>query len=214
MGDDIVVSPEIFASVVVNTKSVKLVLTGIHFQAICREMAEKQDADIMVERMDLTIRDMNGIVDTDRFVSAICKLKELSISSISGKINENENICQKAMFEAINSCSDLKLKNLKMESTNLSLIPAETLASAVIKLESADLSHARLTTNQIETLCKSIIEPASIKLKSLNLCGNNNLRNIEMDTLTAVHTKLVDSDIFSAAYWPYWQEFIKKYFGH
>ena len=55
MGDEIVVSPEIFASVVVNTMSVKTVLTGIHFQAICKEMTEKEDAGIMVERMDLTI---------------------------------------------------------------------------------------------------------------------------------------------------------------
>ena len=109
------VNSDIFASVLVNTKSVKTFASENQLQTICRAITEKQDSDLRVEKLDLEILRINQI----SIFSTICKLEAFRVSRMMGKTEGHVSLCGlkrvstlSGIFEVISECSNLKLKSL------------------------------------------------------------------------------------------------------
>ena len=80
-----------------------------------------------------------------------------------------------ALFAKIINSQDMnRLKSLNIKSNNLSSVPKDLLAKAVVRLKRIKLYYTRLTAAQVGTLFAKIVNsPDMNRLKSLNIKWNN-----------------------------------------
>ena len=94
-----------------------------------------------------------------------------------------------ALLDLIANSNDHKLKHLSLEGNILSFVPGHTVASAVCKLQTAEIDRTKLTTEQLDTLFTLICDTTTLKLHTIKLF-NINLTQVNPHTLATAVCRL------------------------
>ena len=100
-----------------------------------------------------------------------------------------------ALFNKIASDENIKLLKLSTEViTNLSHIPADTMAEAVVRLKEIDVNDTFLTPEQVQSIFNKIANCENLKLTHLNI-RRNDLSSVPVDVLVEAISRLETVDL-------------------
>jgi len=112
-------------------------------------------------------------VDPELLARGVTRLEDVYFTNITNEQSE-------AIFTAI-SQNNSQLKKLNLRFINLSCVDPAVLAKAVARLEEVDLRHTELSTEQLNSLLKSVQKDT--KLKKLLLQGNQ-IAELDVDVVS------------------------------
>ena len=119
---------------------------------------------------------------------AVVKLEEISLEGISTEQAES-------IFTAIAESEDITLRDLYMSGDFWTVSPS-VFAQAVSRLEEIDLGIDKVSNEQLEALCSSVVETRDLKLKKLT--GNFDLTSVPAEVLCQVKRKVTVTEV----HWP------------
>lgn len=129
-------------------------------------------------------------VSSDLLTKAISGLKQADLSDTSMTIEQCESLCTKTTSKT----SSTLLEDLSLRSVPLSRVPADLLAQAVIRLNSADLSHTYLTRQHVSIIFTRLLQKQHKNLRNLNL-SNVDLSRVLCDNLGKSISELESADL-------------------
>ena len=95
-----------------------------------------------------------------------------------------------ALFNKISSDENIKLLKLSTDViTNLSHIPPETMAVAVVRLKEIDVNDTFLTAEQVQSIFNKIADCENLKLTRLNI-SDNDLSSVPADVMVKAISRL------------------------
>ena len=119
---------------------------------------------------------------------AVVKLEEISLGGISTEQAES-------IFTTIAESEDIKLRALYVSGDFWTVSPS-VFAQAVSSLEQIDLGIDKVSNEQLEALCSSVVETRDLKLKKLT--GNFDLTSVPAEVLCQVKRKVTVTEV----HWP------------
>jgi len=135
-------------------------LTSHQLETLFNEM--KSNSKLLhLNLSDNPLSDVNPIT----MVSSLCKLESLSLAKTSLSTQQLNILCSTW------AQSTPSLKHLDLSRNDLSSVPAKHLADIALHMESLDMSHAKLTSDQANDLCTAVGH--SRNLTSFDLSYNN-----------------------------------------
>jgi len=173
------VQPELLTSVI--TMSLETVtlkggdLTTLQIESILTSI---RDADIKLKSLHLRCNDLSEI-DPNLMAEAVSKLETVSI------------VLTKEQAETVLTAvrdNDTRLKCLHLESTDLSRVDANLMASALSKLETAYINDTELTKKQAETVL-AVFRDGNPQIKVLHM-EDSDLSDVNPDLLGEAVAKL------------------------
>jgi len=164
--------PELLAQVVTQLEEVELSngqVTTQQADAICTAIL----GNSRLKRLELTNLDLSS-VEAPIMAQAVTELEELSLCNT--RLTSQQVV---AIFSAIDSAT--KLRILKIRHLNLSVVDADLVARAVIRLETVWLHSTGLTGQQVARILGQ--SRASTSLKELVLCGYGGGEDVDEELL-------------------------------
>ena len=135
-------------------------LTSHQLETLFNEM--KSNSKLLhLNLSDNPLSDVNPIT----MVSSLCRLESLSLAKTSLSTQQLNILCSTW------AQSTPSLKHLDLSRNDLSSVPAKHLADIALHMESLDMSHAKLTSEQANDLCTAVGH--SRNLTSFDLSYNN-----------------------------------------
>jgi len=180
--------PNLLARVVAKLEDVNFTSTDLTSQQ-CKAIFRFADGDIKLKNLNLDSCDLSSI-DPETLARVVAKLEEVDLASTDLTSQQ----C-KAIFRC--AAGDTKLKNLSLDSCDLSSVDPETLARVVAKLEKVEFASTNLTSQQRKAIIRCA--DGDSKLKNLHL-DNCNLSSVDPETVARVVAKLEDVEDYELAW--------------
>ena len=144
-------------------------LTQDQLEGVIQTIAQSEGDQLKLNKIDLRYNNFSSI-SSDTLSRSSVRLEKISL--------ENSQLSQEqiiAILTRITDCidGDLKLKHLEIGKNDLSKVPTDLLVQSVIKLEDVSLRESQLTSEQIDTIFKTIAERKELQLKSLDVRLND-----------------------------------------
>lgn len=184
------VDPETVALAVTNVEEIILIRVQLlsTYEAIFRAISQSEP-----KLKKLAIHNnyyiMDWVRDVDSMAKAVCKVQHVALDMCELTSNQLE-----AMFTNIATSIDLKLQNLEIsfsgECSDVSGVFPEVLASAVCRLKRCNLFNSGITPEQVEELCKEIVNCKNLQLSHLNIGNMSDLEDVEKDILASAVVRL------------------------
>jgi len=180
------VEPEVLARAAVKLEELGLKDTKLRTEQISSILATIAQEDTKLKKLNLEGNDLSH-VEPEVLARAAVKLEELDLSYTELRPEQITSI-----FTTIPQ-EDTKLKKLNLEGNDLSHVEPEVLATGAVKLEQLGLQDTKLRPDQITSIIITIAQE-DIKLKKLNLCGND-LSHVEPEVLSRAAVTLEEWDV-------------------
>ena len=78
-----------------------------------------------------------------------------------------------SLFSHIADSKELRLRTLHLDDNDLSLLPAELISDALVRLERVSLTGSHLQPDQVQAIFNKIVESDEMRLEDLELLGQN-----------------------------------------
>jgi len=184
------VDPESLALAVTKVEEIDLISVQLKntYEVIFRAISQSEPK---LKRLAILCNDeiMDWVRDVDSMAQALCKVQTVELWSVGLTTNQLE-----AMFTNIATSIDLKLENLEINSDgecfDVSGVSPEVLASAVCRLKRCNLSSSEMTPEQVEELCKEIVNYKNLQLSYLNIGNMSELEDVDKDILASAVVRL------------------------
>lgn len=154
-----------------------------HVNTLFRTIAESpvmrmKSLDTWVYHKDLSV------VSPAVLSAALVRLEEVSRA---------ENLTQdqlESLFKKIASCDDMKLRRLDIyKRIDLSAVPSDTLAEAVVRLKEVNISGTNLSPDQVQNIFSSITNCPCLALNNLDI-SQNDLSSVSPEILAESISRL------------------------
>ena len=194
------ISPDILAEAIVRLESVVMnrwyswaELTPGQFLSIFHKIANCEN--LRLTELDIIYNDLSS-VPADVLVKGISRLEIINLCRTELTSSQAQSI-----FHTIAKCENLKLKELNIESNDLSSVPADILVEAIRRLTRVHLEGTLLTPAQMNDIFTLVAERTSQNLRFIYLWGNDvsycvprNLRKRAKDNYSVHIYKDSDND--------------------
>ena len=205
---------EVLSEAVVRLSEVDLsstCLTDLQLETVVRRITQCEDLEARrLRRLDISKLCLSSL-PACLLSQLVLRLEEVSL--LRTELSQSQ---LSGVLEAIlDSRCPLLLSKLNLTRNDLSSVPADLLAGALVRLQEATLFQTELGTRQVESLCQAVVSSQSPNLRSLRLSYNNlfsvsasllsqavvrleevNLRttNLQSDQILQVCRAIVDTD--------------------
>jgi len=153
-----------------------------------------ESEDMHLKRLYLTGQDLAS-VEPNILSEAVVRLEEVSMTNLSP---EQMN----CIVTAILKSDKMKLKRIDLDHQNFSLVSADILSKALIKLEYVDLyDNTILPPEHLDSIFKAITQSEALGLKELYL-GGVNLSSVPPNIISQALVKLEDVGLFETELTP------------
>ena len=162
------ISPELVSRAVTKLEKFDVhicTLTDAQISAVLTKLSVEKD--LILKILDLSNNYLRS-VPTQTLVAGISSLEEVDFSEshlTSEQLTE--------IFSRLSLQKDHKLRNLYLDSNDLSSVPTENLVAGISSLEVVDLSRTRLTTQQLKAIYRMVADRRCFWLREINLQKNN-----------------------------------------
>ena len=126
---------------------------------------EEEESVKKLESMNMMDVDLSD-VDSQLMASAIVRVKSVDMSGTYLTADQVNTLCCRIIEEEE---SVKTLECLNMMDVDLSDVGSQLLASAFVRVKSVDITDTDLTTDQVDTICKMIIEKNCLILEDLTM---------------------------------------------
>ena len=172
------IPPELFGDALVKIKSLVLFSSvGAISEDQVLSLFRKISHSEQMRLRELTLFILNiSHISADIISEATIKLKTFMARSCR---STSEQVS--AIFAKLSTSQDHKLRILKLPNDHLSSVSTQNLVGGISGLETADLSHSRLTTEQLTGIYRMVADRKCSRLRKIN---------IEMNGLSSISSYL------------------------
>ena len=163
---------EVLSEAVVRLSEVDLsstCLTDLQLETVVRRITQGEDLEARrLRRLDISKLCLSSL-PACLLSQLVLRLEEVSL--LRTELSQSQ---LSGVLEAIlDSRCPLLLSKLNLTRNDLSSVPADLLAGALVRLQEATLFQTELGTRQVESLCQAVVSSQSPNLRSLRLSYNN-----------------------------------------
>ena len=184
------VDSQLLAKAAVRLKKVDIsdtCLTTDQANTLCRTIIEEEESVKKLEALNMILGNLSG-VDSQLLANAVVRVKSVDISGTHLTTDQVNTLCQNIVVEEE---SVKKLESLNMIKEDFRDVDTQLLANAVVRVKNVDISNTHLTTDQVNTICRTIIEEE----ESVKKLGSLNMMNGDSQLLASAVVRLKHVDI-------------------
>eukprot|EP00092_Neocalanus_flemingeri_P039667 GFUD01043199.1.p1 GENE.GFUD01043199.1~~GFUD01043199.1.p1 ORF type:complete len:563 (-),score=118.93 GFUD01043199.1:254-1942(-) len=178
------ISNNLFAKSLIQLEKVSLACTVMDVEQL-ETLFELISKESKIKELDLLDTDLTGI-GAELMGSAVNKLEKANLSGSKLNGEQLNPMVQQFDFKV--------LKDINLDYLDLSKVSIENICNLLKHLENISLKKSSLTTEQINAFLAVLAFHENVKLKNLNLHGNN-LHEVSSAELQEAVTNLVSIDL-------------------
>ena len=191
------ISPLVLSGLVTSLEELKLCLCRLQPEQVTSIFTAASETDrLRLRSLSINFTDLSS-VPASLLSQAVVRLVTVNLWLCRLSAGQVQTI-----FKTISDTPDLTLRNLTLNPTDFSVVPANILSKAILRLETVNLNYTELSPEQLRSLCEDVAASKDLKLRTLQL-SSTSLASVSGDCLARAVVRLERADLYNTSLSPH-----------